>query len=177
MFWQKPTFLAVFIFVGFVKCSKNCRKIDQKDDHFRSVIFAEAHGSGLGSQLFVYALMSQLRAEYNFDTFVSQECRSILSNVFTVTSLSDVPVFEETFCVDHPSSVGHFEAFTEDIQNLIDRNEFRNGRLVWLWPHKEKFLLKKSSTDKSSTDKSSTEKIPTKPTPYSTHNVGLQGYR
>jgi hypothetical protein len=54
-------------------------------------------------QLFVYALMSQLRQEFNFETFVSRKCRSVLSNVFTVTSLSDVPVFEDTFCVDHPS--------------------------------------------------------------------------
>ena len=97
------------LFFGLAKCSKNCRKIDPKDEHFRSVVFAEAHGVGLGSQLFVYALMSQLRAEHNFETFVSKECRAILSKVFTVTSLSDVPVFEETFCVEHPSLVGHFE--------------------------------------------------------------------
>ena len=78
------TIVNVVLF-GAVKCSKNCRTIDLKDRHFRSVVFAEAHGSGLGSQLFVYALMSQLRAEFNFDTYVSRECRAVLSNVFTVT--------------------------------------------------------------------------------------------
>ncbi len=78
-------FMTIVSLFGAVKCSKNCRTIDLKDRHFRSVVFAEAHGSGLGSQLFVYALMSQLRAEYNFDTYVSRECRAILSNVFTVT--------------------------------------------------------------------------------------------
>ena len=166
MFFQSKSLLAIFVLIGFVNCSKNCRKIDSKDHHFKSVIFAEAHGSGLGSQLFAYALMSQLRAEYNFDTFVSRECRSVLSNVFTVTSLSDVPVFEETFCVEHPSSVGHFEAFTEDVQNLIEKNEYQQGRLVWLWPHKEKLMVK-----------SSTEKNSKKTIPYNTNNVGLQGYR
>ena len=105
----KLFFLTFFLCISMVKCSTKCRKIDPKDKHFRSVVFAEAHGAGLGSQLFVYALMSQLRAEHNLETFVSRQCRAILSKAFTVTSLSDVPVFEETFCVEHPSLVGHFE--------------------------------------------------------------------
>ena len=75
----------VVVAVDGTKGSTNCRTIDSKKPNFRSIVFSEAHGSGLGAQLFVYALMSQLRHEYNFDTFVSRECRAILSNVFTVT--------------------------------------------------------------------------------------------
>ena len=166
MFFQREAIIDIVVFIGFVKCLKNCQTIDPKVDHFQSVIFTEAHGTGLGSQLFVYALMSQLRAEHKFETFVSRECRSILSNVFTVASLSDVPVFEETFCVEHPSSVGHFEAFTEDVQNLIGKSEYLQDRLIWLWPHKEKFPMK-SSVDKNNHKK----------TPHSINNIGLQGYR
>jgi hypothetical protein len=166
MFFQKQTFLNICVFVGFVKCLKNCQTVDPKNDHFQSVIFGEAHGSGLGSQLYVFALMAELRAKYYFNTFVSRECRSILSNVFTATSLNDVPVFEDTFCVDHPSSVGHFEVFTEDVQNLIQRDEYRQGRLIWLWPHKEKLAMK-----------SLTEKRLPKKNLYNIDDIGLHGYR
>ena len=164
MFLKIVKLFFFFWFLSEVKCSKNCRKIDPKDPPYRSIVFSESHGSGFGSQLFVYALMSQLRHEFNFDTFVSRECRSILANVFTVTSLSDVPVFEDTFCVDRPTEAANFEAYARDVQDLVEKSEFRTGRIIWLWPHKAK--ISKTSNDKAS-----------KPASYHANDVFLQGYR
>jgi hypothetical protein len=82
-----------------------------------------------------------------------------------VRSISDVPVFEDTFCVDHPSLVGPFEGYTREIQDLLDKSEYLQGRLLWLWPHKDKM------------SKSATAKTLAVDVPYSSNNPFLQGYR
>ena len=164
MILKTSKFFFFLWFLSEVKCSKNCRKIDSKNPAFRSIVYSESHGSGFGSQLSVYALMSQLRHEFNFDTFVSRECRAVLSNVFTVTSLSDVPVFEDTFCVEKLTEAGNFEAYARDVQDLVEKTEFRSERTIWLWPHKAK--ISKTPNDKTS-----------KPSSYHSNDVFLQGYR
>lgn len=114
---------------------QNCRKLSD-NDHRRTILFTESYGDGVGAHLFAYALMSQLRAEYNFDTFVSRRCREVLNKIFTVTSLSDVPVFEDTFCVQSPYDIRQFEYFTADVENLVINDNFLYGKVLWLWPNK-----------------------------------------
>jgi hypothetical protein len=55
--------------------------------------------SGLGSQLYVYARMWQLRPDHNLDTFVSRKCRDALAGSFAVAGnrFREDPFRPETF--------------------------------------------------------------------------------
>ena len=57
-----------------------------------------------------------------------------LSQVFTIESLSEIPVLEEFFC--NPLDI-NFEYFTGDFEKIAKRKEFRHGRTMWLWPRTE----------------------------------------
>ena len=64
----------------------------------------------------------------------SKSCQETLSRVFTIESLSEIPVLEEYFC--NPLDI-NFEYYSGDFEKIAKRKEFRNGRTMWLWPRTE----------------------------------------
>ena len=69
-----------------------------------------------------------------YECSLSKSCQETLSRVFTIESLSEIPVLEEFFC--NPLDI-NFEYFTGDFEKIAKRKEFRHGRTLWLWPRTE----------------------------------------
>ena len=72
--------------------------------------------------------------ELTLNCSLSKSCQETLSRVFTIESLSEIPVLEEFFC--NPLDI-NFEYFTGDFEKIAKRKEFRHGRTMWLWPRTE----------------------------------------
>jgi len=114
---------------------QECKTFPSAGDGRRTVLFAEAFGDGAGAQLYVYALLSELRATHRYETYVSRRCRRVLSAVFTATSLSDVPVLEDAFCLENPEdAAGKLEPFAADAGRLVEGDAPLYGKALWLWP-------------------------------------------
>ena len=69
-----------------------------------------------------------------YECSLSKSCQETLSRVFTIESLSEIPVLEEYFC--NPLDI-NFEYYSGDFEKIAKRKEFRNGRTMWLWPRTE----------------------------------------
>ena len=127
-----------------------------------SMIYSETISStdGIGTQLSLYALLWQMRRNYNVDVFISQNCFDQLSAVFTPESLKDLPILEEYFC---NSEEIKFEFFGGNFQSFADKKSLRVGRTLYFWPSVEtvtKFLKKNGQR-----------------LPKGDINVGLSGYK
>ena len=102
-----------------------------------SMIYTEALNKedGIGTQLYIFAMLWMLRRTYNVDVFMSQTTFETLSQVFTEESLKDIPILEEYFC--NPLDI-QFEYYTGNFETIDARQkEFRQGRTLFLWPSKQ----------------------------------------
>ena len=138
--------LLISIFIHDVLSAK-CVQWTHKyvDPDGPSMVYSEMISStdGIGKQLSLYALLWQMRRNYNVDVFISQNCFDQLSVVFTPESLKDVPILEEYFC---NSEEIKFEFFGKTFQSFADNKSLRVGRTLYFWPSVEavKKVLTKS---------------------------------
>ena len=79
-------------------------------------------------------LLITIISDVIYEFSLSKSCQETLSQVFTIESLSEIPVLEEFFC--NPLDI-NFEYFTGDFEKIAKRKEFRHGRTLWLWPRTE----------------------------------------
>jgi len=130
--------LVILLFIHRSKTEKKCIKWTPKyvDHDGPSMIYTESvkPTDGIGTQLSIFAMLWMLRRSYNVDVFISKSCQETLSRVFTIESLSEIPVLEEFFC--NPLDI-NFEYYSGDFEKIAKRKEFRNGRTMWLWPRTE----------------------------------------
>ena len=78
-------------------CPKKCLNTKFIGKNDASIVYKKARGR-LGNQLNIYTLLLQLRKNYGYDAYMLQETYDILEKMFTVESLQELPVLEQTFC-------------------------------------------------------------------------------
>ena len=154
--------ISIFIHDVFsVKCVQWTPKYVDPDGP--SMVYSETISTtdGIGTQLSLYALLWQMRRNYNVDVFISQNCFDQLSAVFTPESLKDLPILEEYFC---NSEEIKFEFFGGNFQSFADKKSLRVGRTLYFWPSVETVtkILKKNGQSHL---------------PNGDINIGLSGYK
>ena len=75
-----------------------------------------------------------IKSDVIYECSLSKSCQETLSRIFTIESLSEIPVLEEFFC--NPLDI-NFEYYAGDFEKIAKRKEFRHGRTMWLWPRTE----------------------------------------